>query len=76
MLDQVAVAVDLADQVGLVAPGVEIAVADLAVVVRPDRIVALADMHHHVHVLGQALDGHVDDVDRRADLARRWQAVK
>ena len=74
VLDQERVAIDPADEVGLVAPRVEIAVPDLSVIVRPDRVVALADMHEHVDVVGQAFDGHVDDVDRRPDLRRRSTA--
>ena len=69
VFDQVAVALDLADKVGLVSPGVEVAVPDLAVIVRSDGIVSLADMHHDMDVVWQPLDGHVDDVNRGADFA-------
>ena len=73
VLDEEGVAIDPADQIRLVAPGVEIAVADLSIVIRAHRVVALADMDEHMDVVGQTFDRHVDDVDGGADLfvARR-----
>ena len=69
VFDQVAVTGDLANEIGLVAPGIEIAMSDLAIIVGPYRVVALTDVDHHVHVFGKPLNGHVDDLDSRADFA-------
>ena len=65
VLDEIGRAFDLADEIGLVAAGVEIAVPDLRVVFLADRVVALADVRRDMDVVGQALDRHVDGVDRR-----------
>ena len=46
VLDEKGVAIDPADEIRLVAARIEIAVADLAVIVRTDRVIALADMDH------------------------------
>jgi len=67
VLDEKAVAFDLADEVGLVAPVIEIAVADLTVIIGADGVVALADMNHHMHILGKILDREVDRIDGRRD---------
>ena len=56
MLDQIRVTLDLADQVGLVAAGIEISVADLPVIIGADRIVALADVHGHMDIFGKPFD--------------------
>src|SRR5579871_1648726 len=44
MLDQIGMAIHLANQVCLVAAGIEITMPDLAVIIRTNRIVALADV--------------------------------
>jgi hypothetical protein len=69
MFDKVSVAIDLANEVRFVPPGVEIAVANLTIIIGPDCIIALAYVHHHVDVVGKSLDHRVDDLDSRADLA-------
>ena len=56
VFDQVAVAIDLAHEVGLVASLVKIAVTDLPIVIGADGIVALAYVHHHMHIIRKALD--------------------
>ena len=74
VLDQIAIALDAANEISLVAADIEVAMADLPVIIGADRVVALTDMHHDVHVLGQALDAHVDDLDRRIEPPRRSTA--
>ena len=41
---------------------------DLAVVVGTDRVIALADVHRDVNVVGKSLEGMVDDIHGRAHL--------
>ena len=53
VLDQVSVAINLADQVGFVASYVKITMPDLTIVVWPHRVVALANMRHDMNVLGK-----------------------
>ena len=57
-----------ADQIRLVAAGVEISVPDLAVVIRPYRVIPLADMNQNGDVVRQTLDSEVDDVHGRGNL--------
>ena len=71
VLDEIGRAFDLADQVGLVAAGVEIAVADLPVVFLADGVVALADVRRDMDVVRQALDREIDRVDRGLAPRRR-----
>ena len=52
VLDQIEVTIDPANKIGLVATSVEIAMPDLAVIVRSDGVIALADMYAHMHVVG------------------------
>ena len=68
-------AIDLADQIGLVPSRIEIPMADLPIVIGPDRIVALADMQRDMDIFRQALDREIDGLDRAAHLivARRRQ---
>ena len=66
----------LANEIGLVAADVEIAMPDLPVVIRADRVVALADMHEDVNVVRQSFDRDVDRIDGRSDLLRRSTTVK
>ena len=56
VLDQIAIALDLADQVCLVAYLVEIAMADLPVVISPYGVVALANVHRDMHFIRQVID--------------------
>ena len=72
VFDEIAVTLNFTYEIGLVAALVEIAVADLSVVVRADGVIALADMDHHMNIIGQSLDRHVDRINRRADLLRPW----
>ena len=71
MLDKEAIALDACDDVGLVAASVEVAVADLAIVIGADGVVALADVDQDVHVVRQALDRDVDGLHRGARLPGR-----
>ena len=75
VLDEIGMATDLADQIGLVPSGVEVPMADLSIVIGADRIIALADMQRDMDILRQALDGEIDGLDRTAHLivARRCQ---
>ena len=68
VLDEIAVTLDVADKISFVAPLVEIAVADLSIVVGPYCVIALADVNHDMNVGWQSVDRHVDRIDRRADL--------
>ena len=68
VFDQIGRALDPADEVGLVAADVEIAMADLRVIFLADGIIALADVHRNMHVVGQALDREIDGLDRSRDL--------
>src|SRR4051812_9658187 len=68
MFDQIGIAVDPADQVCLVSAGIKITMADLAVIVSADRVISLANMDEDVHVIGQSLDRHVDDLHSGLDL--------
>jgi hypothetical protein len=68
MLNEKAVTFDLANQVRFVTPRIEIAVSYLAIIVGTDRVIALANVDHQVHVVRQALNRHVDDVHRCADF--------
>ena len=68
VFDHITVAGDVAHEVGLVPPLIKIAVPDLSVVIGAHRVVALTDVHHDMHVLGEPLDGEIDGIDRRADL--------
>ena len=60
MFDEIEVAVDLTDEIGLVTASVEITVTDLSVIVWSDGIVALANMHADMHVVGNILDHLID----------------
>ena len=71
VLDEEAVAFDGCDDVGLVAAGVEVAMADLAVVIGADGVVALADVDQDVHIVRQALDRDVDGRPPRRGLPGR-----
>ena len=71
VFDKISVAFDPTDQIGLIPPDVEIAMPDLAVIVGADRIVSLADVHHHMHVLGKSLQAHIDNIDGSADFVVR-----
>ena len=55
VFDQVRVAIDSTDQIRLVTPSVKIAVSDLSVIIGPNRVVALADVHEHMDVVGKVL---------------------
>ena len=55
VLDEIGGAFDLADKIGLVAAGVEIAMADLPVVFLSDGVVALTDVRGHVDVFAASL---------------------
>jgi hypothetical protein len=68
VLDQIRRAIDVADKVRLVATGIEVTVANLRVVFLADRIVALADAHRDVDIIGNVLDLKIDRVDRRPYL--------
>src|ERR1700730_9651609 len=68
MLDQKTIAFDLADQIRLVPAGVKIAVTDLPVVIRADRIIALANMDQNVHIIRKPLDRNVNSVDCSPDF--------
>ena len=68
VFDEIAVTLNFADEIGLVAALVEIAVANLSIVIRAHGVIALADMNHHMNIIGQSFDRHVDRIDRRADL--------
>ena len=68
VFDDITVAGDVAREVGLLPPLIKIAVPDLSVVIGAHRVVALTDVHHNMHVLGEPLDGEIDGSDRRADL--------
>ena len=68
VLDEEAVALDGCGDVGLVAAGVEVAMADLAIVIGADGVVALADVDQDVHIVRQALDRDVDRLHRGADV--------
>jgi hypothetical protein len=48
VFDEIKVAIDLANKIGLVATGVEITMPDLAIVIGSDCVVALANMYAHV----------------------------
>src|ERR1700730_4086027 len=65
---EIAVTLDVANKISFVAPLVEIAVADLSIVVGPYCVIALADVNHDMNVSWQSVDRHVDRIDRRADL--------
>jgi len=69
VLDEVRIAIDLADQVRLVASYIEVSVSYLAIIVRSYSIIALTNMDQDVHVLGQPLYCRVDNIDSRRDLA-------
>ena len=75
MLDKNRSAFDLADQVGLVAAGIKISMPDLPIIMRADRIVALADVDGHMDVFGKSLDRQIYCLDRGAHfvVARRRQ---
>jgi hypothetical protein len=68
MLNQISIAFDLADQIRLIAAGVEIAVPDLPVIIGANRVIALADMNQNVHIIGKPFDRHVDRIDRSPHL--------
>ena len=68
VFDQIRGRTDLADQIGLIAARIEIAMADLAIVVLADRVVALTDVGRGVNVPRQPLNRPVDGVDRRIDF--------
>lgn len=69
MLDQIGIAFDPANQVRLVAPFIEIAVTDLAVVIWANRIVALANMDGHMNVVGNIFDDQIDHIYRGRDFS-------
>ena len=69
VFDQIEVAIDLANKIGLVATGVEIAMPDLAVVIGSDRVVALANMHAHMHVVGKIFDHRIDHINGGSNFA-------
>src|ERR1700738_2913897 len=50
VFDEIAVTIDLADKIGFVSSLVEIAVADLSIVVGPYCVIALADVNHDMNV--------------------------
>jgi len=56
VLDEIAVTLDVADKISFVAPLVEIAVADLSIVVGPYCVIALADVNHDMNVGWQSVD--------------------
>ena len=68
VFDEIEIAFDLADEIGLVATGIEIAVPDLPVVVWSYGIVALANMHADMHVFGNIFDHLVDHVNRSRNI--------
>ena len=75
MLDQVGTALDLADQVRLVASCIEIPVTNLTIIIGAYRIVSLADMNRHMNICGYTFDRQVDRLDRASHffIARRGQ---
>src|SRR5437868_1454337 len=76
MLDQIGVALDLANQVGLVAAGVKISMPNLPIIVGAYRIVSLADMYGNMDVLGKTFDGQVYCRDRVPHFfIARWGQV-
>jgi len=56
VLDEIAVTLDVAYKIGFVAPLIEIAVADLSVVIGPYCVIALADVYHDMNVSWQSVD--------------------
>src|SRR4051812_45836466 len=68
VLYQVASAVNPAHKVGLVRAKIEIAMADLPIIIGPDRIISLAYVHGHVHIVWESLNRAIDRLDRSCDL--------
>jgi hypothetical protein len=66
VLDQETVAIDPCDDIRLISASVEVAVAYLAVIVGPDRIISLAYMHQDVNIIGNVPHRVVDRLNRRA----------
>src|SRR4029077_16698607 len=75
MLDQIGVAFDLANQVGIVAAGIKISMPNLPVIMRSYRIVSLADMHRNMNVFGKTFDRQIYCLDGAPHffIARRRQ---
>jgi hypothetical protein len=69
VFDEIEVAIDLANKIGLLATDVEITMPDLSIVIGSDRIVALANMYAHVHVVGEIFDHPVDHLNGGSNLA-------
>ena len=69
VLYEVSIAFDLAHEIGLIAPDVEIAVANLTVIVGADCVITLANVDHYMHVIRQVGDSHIDDVNGDFDVA-------
>ena len=69
VFDEIEVAIDLANKIGLVTTSVEITMPDLSIVVGSDGIVALADMYAHMDVVRKIFDHLVDHIDGRSNLA-------
>ena len=69
VFDEIEVAIDLADKIGLVATGVKIAMPDLSIIIGSDRIIALANMYAYMHVVGEIFDHPVDHINGSSNLA-------
>ena len=52
MLDQVRIAFNLADEIGLITSCIEISVPNLTIIVRAYRVVTLADMDGNMNIRG------------------------
>ena len=55
MLDQERIAVDRGDDIRLVSAGIEIAMANLTIIIGTDGVVALADMNQDMNIVRQVL---------------------
>jgi hypothetical protein len=77
MLDQIGVAVDMANQVGLVAAGIKISMPNLPIILKANGIVSLTDMHGNMNVFRKSFDGQIYRLDRTPHffVARRRQST-
>ena len=56
VFDEITITIDLTNKICFITAMVEVAMTDLSVVIGANGVIALANMHHDVHVVREAFD--------------------
>jgi hypothetical protein len=68
VFDQIGRASDVTDLIRLIASGIEIAMANLPIILFADRVITLTNMHRNMDLGRQAFDRRIDRLDRGGNL--------